>query len=302
MTVSHLSLKAGIILKGHVLNWPWRSRLQRRRVRGDVIASAVSGYLDRYVHLFDNVPLDDPAEDGNERIFSIWFQGEKNAPEIVKACWRSIRANCRQDLVILDKNTVLDWVSLPEQVIDKWKRGLIRPAHFADICRVDLLYRYGGVWMDATDFVTAPLPSWLMDANFFMYRSGSTLKGSYAFVQNCFIRARKFDYLIKCWREAILAYWASEDSAVDYFIHQMLFRKLVEVNPEAARRFSSVPVIQQDPTHVLWFQNADKAFDSAAFDEITSQALFQKTEYKSRNATSPIPGSYSDVMMKMFAE
>lgn len=302
MTLTRTALKAQIVLKGHILNWPWRSRLRRREVRGEVIADGVSRYLDRYVPAFRAVAEDAPAAEEQERIFSIWFQGEQAAPPIVQACWRSIRANCTQPLVILDAQNILEWVSLPEQIVDKWRRGLIRPAHFADICRVDLLYRHGGVWLDATDFVTAPLPSWVMDSEFFMYRAGSVLKGAYAFVQNCFIRARKGNYLIKCWREAILAYWAAEDSAVDYFVHQMLFRKAVEVNPLAAVRFESVPVREQDPTHVLWFQYAGKVFDPAAFDSITSRAVFQKTEYKSANATSPVPGSFASVIMKMYEQ
>ena len=302
MKFAHICLKARIVFLGHVLNPLWRSREHRRSVRGAVIAASVSRYLDRYAHIFSQVPEDTRQEESPGRIFSIWFQGKQSAPAIVQACWRSIRANCSEPLVILDAGNILDWVSLPEVVVDKWKRGLIRPAHFADICRVDLLYRYGGVWMDATDFVTAPLPSWVMESDFFMYRSGSKLKGSYAFVQNCFIRSAKSDYLIKCWREAILAYWTSEDRAVDYFIHQMLFRKVIEVNPLAAEHFRTVPSLDQDPTHELWFRNALKVFDPVVFKDITSRSVFQKTEYKSRRADSPAPGTYAAVMLNMYPE
>ena len=49
--------KAAIVLKGHVLNWPWRPRLERRRVRGEVTRDAVCSYLGRYVPEFLEMPF-----------------------------------------------------------------------------------------------------------------------------------------------------------------------------------------------------------------------------------------------------
>lgn len=302
MDLSRFRLGARVVLQGHVLNWPWRSSEQRRRVRGSVTAQAVCDYLDRYVPEFSDVPEDGAVGGGPgpERIFSMWLQGESQAPPVAQACWRSMRANSAHELVILDGRSVFDWIDLPSHVVDKWRRGLIRPAHFADLCRVELLYAHGGFWLDATDFIGAELPEWMLDQDFFVYMAGETLRGSYSFIQNCFIRGRRGAYLLKAWREAMSVYWRHEDSTVDYFVHQLLFRKVVECNAKAAVLFGSMPRLVQDPTHELWFGNASGPFDADVFESIVSSAAFQKTEYKSSDARNPVPGSFADVMMKMY--
>ena len=341
MAKGRFRTKACIVLKGHILNWPWRSRLERRRARGAATRDAVCAYLDRYVSEFlgmpytpavdagqpvpgspmqlvsdgsvqtttDNLghaapgsPVQQPAPGDycKERIFSIWLQGEQSAPDIVKACWRSIRANSSRELVVLDSGSLGDWIELPPHVTDKWRRGLIKPAHFTDICRVALLYRYGGYWMDATDFLPAELPEWIDDRDFFVYMSGERLRGWYAYIQNCFIRARRGNYLLALWLNAMLVYWSHEDSAIDYFVHQLLFMKAVESDPRAAELFAAMPKIVQDPTHELWFGNASKPFDPELFRSLTAAAAFQKTEYRSSDAVSPRPGSFADAMMKMY--
>ena len=154
--------------------------------------------------------------------------------------------------------------------------------------------------MDATDFLPAELPEWIDDRDFFVYMSGERLRGWYAYIQNCFIRARRGNYLLALWLNAMLVYWSHEDSAIDYFVHQLLFRKAVGSDPRAAELFAAMPKIVQDPTHELWFGNASKPFDPELFRSLTAAAAFQKTEYKSADAVSPRPGSFADAMMKMY--
>ena len=152
--------QADIVLRGHVLNWVWRPRMRRREVRGAVTRQAVGRYVDRYVLPpstdFTQEPV--PGSGQEEKIYSIWLQGEDSAPAIVRACWRSVRTHCRQELVIKDEAQLLSELDLPDYVVSKYKAGRISRAHFSDICRVELLYRYGGIWLDATDFVTADFP------------------------------------------------------------------------------------------------------------------------------------------------
>lgn len=303
MNTARFKTTLRIMLSGHILNWPWRSGAERRKTRGEATRKAVLEYLEQYVRYYRDIPAGEECTgkipDEKERIFTIWLQGEENAPAIVKACFRSIRRNCRQQLVILDRNNLGDWIELPDYIMRKWNEGKIKPAHFTDICRAELIYRHGGVWLDATAFVTAPVPDSIMDEDFFIFMSGDNLSGSYAFIQNCFFRAKKGNYLIKAWNTAIQAYWKYEDSPVDYFVHQLLFESVVENNPVAGELFRRMPKVPQDPTHALWWGYRDRPFDREIFSRITSGSFFQKTEYKSSSASNPIPGSFSDIMQRM---
>ena len=134
----------------------------------------------------------------------------------------------------------------------------------------------------------------MWEADFFVYQGGDRLRGAYSGVQNCFIRAAKGSYLLKVWREAVLAYWEKEDSAVDYFVHQMLFGAAVAANPRASALYAEMPAIVQDPTHVLWYEWADRPYDEEQLHTICAGAIFQKTDYKSAAASSPVPGSFAD--------
>lgn len=297
--------KFRIILKGHILNPLWLSKMERRHIRGAVTSEEAGRYLNSYDDFIRNfVPVQQSEDDTGceERIFSIWLQGEEKAPKIVKACWNSIRRNCKLKLTVLDEKSVLEWVSLPDYIIQKWRKGSIRPAHFADICRLALLVKYGGVWMDATVFLPAPLPGWIMDEDFFLFMSGETQRGWHSYVQNCFIRARKGNFLASAWLALLLEYWRREDKPIDYFVHQLLFKKLVEKNDRAAREFASMPKILQDPTHELWFLHGDADFNPESWAKMTAGVAFQKTEYKSEMAANPRPGSNAAYIMKTYDE
>ena len=286
-----------VVVFGHLLNWPWRSRLERRRVRGRATREAAMTYLQPYAAAVRDIPEDQPDHADPHRIFTLWLQGEEQAPPLVRACLDSIRRHGDAELVVLDERSLFDWIDLPAEVIRKWKEGKLKAAHFADICRVELLYRHGGVWMDATCYLDAPFPAWLWESDFFVYQGGDTLSGAYGGIQNCFIRGTKDAYLLKVWRAAILAYWASEDSALDYFIHQLLFCQALDANPRAAALYAAMPSLIQDPTHVLWYQYADQPFDEARMRAICAEALFQKLNYKAPSASNPVPGSFADHLL-----
>ncbi len=286
---------SSVVLRGHVFNPFWHSRQKRRAVRSEVISQIIPRYFKRYLPSAEAVEETKVIKDDkNDKIFSLWLQGEANAPALVKACYRSVRRHCSQELIVLDINTVFDYITLPEKIVQKYRDGKIGHAHFADICRVELLYEHGGFWLDATGFVTAPIPQWIVDTDFFMFLTGHA--GSpYSFCQNCFIRARKGAYLLAAWRAMILDYWMHENHCFDYFMHQLLFKTLVMNDKRAKKYFAEMPHVDQDPTHALWWKYQNEHFDKKIFDEVTKDAFFQKTTY--RGTDKIVPGSFADEMI-----
>ncbi|MBQ0013516.1 MAG: hypothetical protein KBS86_03045 [Proteobacteria bacterium] len=299
MTLARAFAVSQVVLCGHIFNPFWRSRVARRKIRTDRSAKIITRYFKRYLPAVDSVPEQRVVKDDtNDKIFTLWLQGEESAPALVKACYRSVRRHCHQELIVLDAKTVFDYIELPAEIVQKYRDGKIGHAHFADICRVELLYRYGGYWLDSTCFVTAPIPDWIEQQDFFVYLTGDNynIGGSpYSFMQNCFIRARKGAYLLAAWRAMILDYWMHENHTFDYFMHQLLFKTLVTNNAIAKKYFDKMPHVAQDPTHVLWWEYRDKPFDKNIFDKLTADAFFQKTTY--RGTEHPIPNSFADVMI-----
>lgn len=285
-----------IAIEGHLLNPLWHSKDERRRKRHKVLEKVYMNYLKSYKDFAKNIipECKEPSEE-EEKVFTIWFQGEENAPELIKACFRSMRANLKQELIVLDEQTIFDWISLPEHIIDKWKQGLISRTHFSDICRVELLYSHGGFWLDSTCFATGPVPQEIVDSDFFVYMAQQR---KFTFIQNCFIRAKQYNPLIDIWRRLIYEYWHRESELLDYYTHQLLFCFCVKYNSIASKLFEIMPKIDQNPTHELWHGGfRDLPFELSTFNQLTQNSFFHKTSYKHKSASEPISGSFAEYII-----
>lgn len=272
--------KVKMLVKGHILNPLWLSRNRRRVNREDAKVDMLHNYFSFfYLNAVKALPYTSAERQENEKIYSIWFQGEQNAPDLVKACFASVRRHCTQELVVLDAEMLEREIDIPAVITQKFKQGKIGPAHYSDICRVELLHKYGGYWLDATCYVTAPIPDWVSDQDFFVFMAGKNIY-RYSYIQNCFIRARKGSYLLECWRRMILDYWTAEDMTIDYFQHQLMFKTIVQSVPQAAALFEKMPHVDQDPTHVLWWNIRKKPYSHESFHNAVCGAFFQKTTYR----------------------
>ena len=292
-----------LLIEGHIFNPLWDGEEKHRNRRCAAFGRILTGFMRKhYLSAADYVPdLPVSKPEGDERIWSIWLQGEDRAPEIVKSCLASIRRHCSQQLVVLDEKTIFDYISLPETIVEKYRAGKIRAAHFADICRIELLHRYGGYWMDATCFVTAPVPEFIADQDFFVFMAGEKVHGNYSFIQNCFIRAQKGAYLLEAWRAMILDYWMHEEKRVDYFQHQVMFRTLVTYNPTAVAKFAGMPQLDQYPTHLYLYEYKDLPYDPEVFRLAAEEGFFyQKTSY--RGLEKIVPGSFADHLVHAYKD
>ena len=284
-----------LLVEGHLLNPVWDGEEVRRARRCKAFGRILMDYMRKnWLQAAADVPVTPVIRnDSEERIFTLWLQGEEQAPDIVKSCFASIRKHCTQPLVILDGETVFDWITLPEAIVEKYKAGKIKPAHFADICRVELLYTYGGYWLDSTCYVSGPIPAWITEHDFFVFMAGEKVHGNYSYIQNCFIRARKGSYLLEAWRAMILDYWLHEDRRVDYFQHQVMFRTLVTYNATASKLFGEMAQLDQYPTHLYLYEYKDLPYDEKVLLKAAEEGFFyQKTSY--RDLENIVPGSFAD--------
>lgn len=282
-----------IIVFGHLSCWGNRDK--RRKVRHKATARFIPEYFKMYLPANDFAQSSVVVDDDTEKIYSVWLQGEDNAPPLVKACFNSIRKHCSKPLVVVDSNNLDQYVQLPRYILEKRAKGNIGNAHFADIIRVELLYKYGGYWLDATCYVTEDIPKWVIKEDFFMFLAGERVGSPYSFTQNCFIRSRKGAYLLEAWRDMIHRFWRYERSNYDYFMHQFLFKTLVKNHPKAMEKFALMPHIDQDPTHALWYDYRNHPYNDDLFVALTKDSFFQKTTYR---GDKYVDGSFADVMVK----
>lgn len=107
-------------------------------------------------------------------IWFYWDSGIENAPDVVQKSYETwSHNNPDYKVILLDENKltkILDFNISDLKVVNrKLEFGM---AGYSDILRLILLYKYGGVWVDATTFCHEPLSNWLdiSETGFFIFR------------------------------------------------------------------------------------------------------------------------------------
>jgi len=216
-----------------------------------------------------------------ETIWQFWDNPVgQTTPDIVNASIRTVekfKGNFKHK--VLNNSTIGDYSDLPGYVFDRLKNGKMIYAHFADLLRLNLLKNHGGVWMDATLYMTDFIPKYIIDSDFFVFLTGNLTHYSYSFMQNFFIRAKKGSFLCEAWEQMGVEYWKKEYRAIDYFQHQIMFKTLVFKHPPAQKLFAEMPYVNED--EVLQFVDSlFTTFDANEWDRIKKISFLQKTTYK----------------------
>ena len=103
-------------------------------------------------------------------IWTCWLQGLENAPAIVQECICKMREYAGDfEVRVIDATNMGEYVNLPAYIVEKHDKGIIPHAHFSDMVRLSILQTYGGIWIDSTILLTAPLPGFVTASDFFAF-------------------------------------------------------------------------------------------------------------------------------------
>lgn len=222
-----------------------------------------------YYDIVDNSPLE---VDFHNKIpvFACWWQGYDEAPELVKACLNSVDSNLPDDITemhLITLENVGMYINLPQWIIDKYTKGAITMAQLSDILRVGLLYRYGGMWIDATYFCAKPF-----DRNIFLNDSLFTQKLDKAMWKSDvsqgrwagnFIKGRAGHKLFRFMLNAFYEYWQSQDELIDYYLIDYLIdiayeefedvrREIDECEKSEPKVFELLPLLNRKFSEEKW--------------------------------------------------
>lgn len=212
------------------------------------------------------------------RIWVYWAQGKDNMPELVRACYENLV--CRAidaSVVLLTAENLEQYIDLPVPVKNSLNNGMIGYTALSDIIRHSLLSKYGGLWIDATVWVTGKVPvSTLKNLPFFSARASerqsywvSYLLGSgvvgfplFGFVREMMIACCEKE---KCWPDYLFI-----DHLIAYaFYHFPAVREIMLSCPDNNPRRSD-----------LWIR-MNKVFDKEEYNIIIQDNWMFKLSYKS---------------------
>ncbi len=231
-------------------------------------------YLSRYLYVVTSEKNTSVPAECPKIIWTCWWQGKENLPPVVKHCIESIRRYCPDyELRVITSENMEQYVKLPDYIMQKHRKGYIPNAHFADILRLVLLSKYGGIWMDSTVFLTAPLSDIILSAPFFAFHCHE----QYQF-QIWFIKAAPNNILVHNLQKLLLEYWKYENRVIHYFFGYALFDLMVENNAECARQWAQTPLIYDDCYELA--NNFFEPYTEQKWAEIKAKTFIHKLSWK----------------------
>lgn len=234
--------------------------------------------IERYkpkTEITDELPHEHPR-----RIWWCWLQGEDKAPDIVKACLSSLRQHLPDyEITIIDEKNYSHYVCLPDNIVEKRKKGYIPTALFSDLLRLELLIKYGGSWIDSTVLCTGFTKSQmvadgykLLEADLFLFQYTQLGSKRFGGISNWFISAYSNHPLLISLRDMLYAYWRDYDCAIEYYIFHLFFDVLRKVYPEYIR---NMPYGYSRNSLVLMYHWREE-YDQKKWDNLTSKVCFHK--------------------------
>lgn len=159
-------------------------------------------------------------------VWVCWLQGIESAPDIVKCCINSIKRNVEGIVHVITYENYSSYVDIEKNIIDKHEEGLISKTHFSDILRLALLYKYGGIWIDATVLMmSSELPDYVYKLPLFMYRISATMDEGYCNPRkfsSWFIAAQKENPIVGMTYKFLNYYWSKEDTMPYFLMHYVM--------------------------------------------------------------------------------
>ncbi len=189
---------------------------------------------------------DESVFDETSPIWVCWWTGEETAPELVRQCIKSIKANAKTRPVnFIHKDNWSEYIEIPEYILNKVESKKICLANFSDYLRVSLVGKYGGLWIDATVFCSYALPDEYFKLPFFSCKSQYDENCPYvskmrwtAFI----LGGQRNNMFFKYMKSAFDEYWLHHDCSIDYLLVDYLIVTAYNEIPYIKQLIDNVPI------------------------------------------------------------
>ena len=250
----------------------------------DILQSRINDCLElrtEYKEFVDRLPYVDQIIEKKEIskiIWICWFQGIENAPELVQKCVKNnISKIYGYKKIILTSKNFTKYIKINPLILKKWKQGIISNTAFSNILRLEILIKYGGIWMDAPVLFTGKeFPRYVTEYPLFMFSSWKWITGDIRPVSTWFISAQKGHPFLKAVRDCLYKYWTDKNELVTYFIFHMFVAMVIERYPIMYSQFTRISNV---PPHYMQFELQDR-YSEIRFKELTDMASIHKLTYK----------------------
>ena len=239
-------------------------------------------------------------------IWTMWQQGEAQMPETVQASMKTIKNFAKRndcEFYLLTDQNLADFINIPRNITEKYKKKELSAAHYSDIIRFSLLYQYGGIWMDATLFVSPYATVKMFEGDFFSLNHPPTYPeqmertiGDFKW-SGFFLAGQKGGSHFKHIRDLYLYYVRKYPVFIHYLMMDYFILSEYVSNHEFKELVDRLPILA--PAERVWFlrDHAHDLFNEKEWEEVLKTTPILKTTYKIKKE-EVLPESYLDQLLQ----
>ncbi len=238
------------------------------------------------------------AHESSDKVWVCWLQGMENAPQIVQRCYRSLQENLKdRQIVLLTEENIGHYVQFPPHIQEKWKRGIITNTHMTDLLRLELLTRYGGMWVDATVLCTSgDLPWYYSESELFLYQSLKPGRDGHSHITSSWLMCAKTNNkVLMAAKHLCYKYWETHEFMADYFLLHDFLAIALEFYPDEWKKI--VPRDNATP-HILLLRLFEP-YDERMWQAIREQTPFHKLSYKFDPSAAEKPNTFYSELLRV---
>lgn len=269
--------------------------------RDILISNDVAEYFwNHYSYLVNqkDIETEDLYDENNSPIWIFWWQGKDNMPKIVKACYNSICNNApeKHPVVLLTKENYRQFAHLPEFIIKKAESKDLSLAHFSDIIRANLITLHGGLWLDATMFISKPIPEALFKQDFFSpipyfrgkrYKDYSWCCFAWGGKKGNLVHGNLYKFFIQYWKDhqMLITYLWQDDYVKMMYNHFPKIREVIDYGGIPTTGLFEMQQVLGDP------------YDESYYKKLIKENTYHKLTYKRGNIIGKeIPTFYDHIV------
>ena len=229
----------------------------------------------------------------NYQVWVLWWQGEVNMPQNVRICYNTLKYYCNGHKVnLLTKDNYKNFVSLPDYILKKAEKKAISITHLSDILRISLLFEHGGLWLDATVLLSAPLPVLppiCSHLGFWTPKDDGNILEVCSGARNWIVReGRWLTFCFYCSKHNILAefvramffdYQKKYTLFLDYYLFDYFIAIAYDTIKYVRIMIDSVPENNPKVHELKERLNLNSEYNKIAFDELCRYTIFHKLNW-----------------------
>lgn len=214
------------------------------------------------------------------KIWVFWWQGEEHMPELIKKTFQSIvKYSNGHEVILLSKTNYSSFVDVPKIILDKVESKKMSFAHLSDFIRLQLLSRYGGLWIDSTILVLKPIEDAVFSYPFYSIHTNphdNKCVGRYRYFVSLMASKADDPFILNCYN-IFKEFWLRYDKALDYLFMDYCIDYVASTSAYN-EVLKNIPLNNKNVLSLL--ENFASPYSETLWKKLTEDTTFFKLNWK----------------------